>query len=80
MTADRTELDIDPKDKMLLQTRPAIGGNVMATIKTPSTRPQMATVRPRSIRPARPDSSRRGEVVLKQYGPTFWPATGKKRL
>lgn len=77
MTADRTELDIDPKDKMLLQTRPAIRGNVMATIKTPSTRPQMATVRPRSIRP---DSSRRGEVVLKQYGPTFWPATGKKRL
>ncbi len=45
LTADCTELEID-KDGNLLQTRPAIGGNVMATIIT-STRPQMATVRPK---------------------------------
>ncbi|MCL6477660.1 MAG: electron transfer flavoprotein subunit alpha/FixB family protein [Peptococcaceae bacterium] len=75
LTADCTELNIDPRDKTLLQTRPAIGGNVMATIKTPTARPQMATVRPRSIRPVKPDSSRRGEVVMKQYGiePESWP-------
>lgn len=45
LTADCTDLDID-SDGNLLQTRPAIGGNVMATIVTPSHRPQMATVRP----------------------------------
>lgn len=67
LTADCTELAIDPKDNLLLQTRPAIGGNVMATIKTPATRPQMATVRPRSIKPAQRDHSRRGEIILKQY-------------
>ena len=63
LTADCTELAIDPKDKLLLQTRPAIGGNVMATIKTPSTRPQMATVRPRSIKPLQRDESRNGEII-----------------
>lgn len=45
LTADCTDLDVDT-DGNLLQTRPAIGGNVMATIVTPSHRPQMATVRP----------------------------------
>lgn len=48
LTADCTDLDIDEKGN-LLQTRPAIGGNVMATIITPNHRPQMATVRPRSF-------------------------------
>ncbi len=46
LTADCTELTIDPDDSSLLQTRPAFGGNVMATIKTSYSRPQMATVRP----------------------------------
>ncbi|MBC7116530.1 MAG: electron transfer flavoprotein subunit alpha/FixB family protein [Pseudothermotoga sp.] len=45
LTADCTELDVDENGN-LLQTRPAIGGNVMATIVTPVHRPQMATVRP----------------------------------
>ncbi|MCL6635173.1 MAG: electron transfer flavoprotein subunit alpha/FixB family protein [Peptococcaceae bacterium] len=67
LTADCTELAIDPRDSLLLQTRPAIGGNVMATIKTTGTRPQMATVRPRSIRPLQPDGTRRGEIVLRKY-------------
>jgi len=40
--------------KNLLQTRPAIGGNILATIKTPKARPQMATVRPKSTKPADP--------------------------
>ena len=63
LTADCTELAIDPNERLLLQTRPAIGGNVMATIKTLSHRPQMATVRPKSRRPMPPDESRTGEIV-----------------
>ncbi len=66
LTADCTGLDIDTEDKLLLQTRPAIGGNIMATIKTPSARPQMATVRPRSIKPPAPDKGRRGEIIVRQ--------------
>ncbi|MGC8493256.1 MAG: FAD-binding protein [Syntrophobacteraceae bacterium] len=46
LTADCTELSIDPEEKILLQTRPAFGGNVMATIAGRYARPQMATVRP----------------------------------
>ena len=46
LTADCTELTIDPDEKILLQTRPAFGGNVMATIANRFSRPQMATVRP----------------------------------
>lgn len=46
LTADCTQLDIDPEDKKLMQTRPAFGGNLMATIVCPKHRPQMSTVRP----------------------------------
>ena len=46
LTADCTELSIDPEEGILLQTRPAFGGNVMATIANRYSRPQMATVRP----------------------------------
>ncbi len=46
LTADCTDLDVDREKRLLLQTRPAFGGNVMATILTPYHRPQMATVRP----------------------------------
>jgi electron transfer flavoprotein alpha subunit len=46
LTADCTGLSIEPGTGLLLQTRPAIGGNITATIKTPCRRPQMATVRP----------------------------------
>ena len=46
LTADCTKLDIDPEDKKLRQTRPAFGGNLMATILCPNHRPQMSTVRP----------------------------------
>ena len=62
LTADCTELDIEEGTGNLLQTRPAIGGNIMATIKTPDHRPQIATVRPRSSRPLPPDDSRKGEI------------------
>lgn len=46
LTADCTELSIEPEEGILLQTRPAFGGNVMATIANRFSRPQMATVRP----------------------------------
>jgi electron transfer flavoprotein alpha subunit len=46
LTADCTELSIDSKEAILLQIRPAFGGNVMATIANRYSRPQMATVRP----------------------------------
>jgi len=67
LTADCTELTIDPETKLLLQTRPAIGGNIMATIKTPNTRPQMATVRPRSAKQSEIDTTRTGEIIVKKY-------------
>ena len=63
LTADCTELDIEEETGLLLQTRPAIGGNIMATIKTPEHRPQMATVRPRSHPPSSRDPSRTGEII-----------------
>jgi len=63
LTADCTHLAIRPEDGALLQTRPAFGGNIMATIECPASRPQMATVRPRVMAAARPDDSRAGEVV-----------------
>lgn len=63
LTADCTELDIEAETGNLLQTRPAIGGNIMATIKTPNHRPQMATVRPKSSRPLPQDPTRDGKII-----------------
>jgi len=63
LTADCTLLDIEPETGNLLQTRPAIGGNILATIKTPEHRPQMATVRPHSTRPAEPQPGRTGRIT-----------------
>ncbi len=63
LTADCTQLAIRKEDGMLLQTRPAFGGNIMATIECPRSRPQMATVRANVMAPLEPDSSRKGEVI-----------------
>ncbi|HUW56043.1 MAG TPA: electron transfer flavoprotein subunit alpha/FixB family protein, partial [Planctomycetota bacterium] len=63
LTADCTVLDIEEESGILLQTRPAIGGNILATIKTAVHRPQMATVRPRSTRPAERVPGRKGEII-----------------
>ncbi|MDW7771921.1 MAG: electron transfer flavoprotein subunit alpha [Desulfobulbaceae bacterium] len=63
LTADCTQLEIRESDGMLLQTRPAFGGNIMATIECPHSRPQMATVRPKVMKPAQADEKRRGEVI-----------------
>jgi electron transfer flavoprotein alpha subunit/NAD-dependent dihydropyrimidine dehydrogenase PreA subunit len=69
LTADCTELDVDPEKRLLLQTRPAFGGNIMATIYTPYHKPQMATVRPHMVKPAPEDASRKGEVKEFDYTP-----------
>jgi electron transfer flavoprotein alpha subunit len=63
LTADCTGLDIELETGNLLQTRPAIGGNILATIKTPNHRPQMATVRPHSTPPAQPVPGRMGRII-----------------
>jgi electron transfer flavoprotein alpha subunit len=63
LTADCTGLDIREQDGMLLQTRPAFGGNIMAPIECPHSRPQMATVRPNVMAPLESDSNRQGEIV-----------------
>ncbi len=62
LTAYCTVLDIEKDTGNLLQTRPAIGGNILATIKTPSHRPQMATVRPHSTKPAPKVEGRTGKI------------------
>ncbi len=63
LTADCTGLDIRAEDRALLQTRPAFGGNLLATIVCPGHRPQMATVRPHVMRANAPDPDRKGEVI-----------------
>ena len=63
LTADCTLLEIDPETGLLQQTRPAIGGNLMATIMCPLRRPQMATVRPGVFAAPEPDAARTGEVI-----------------
>lgn len=63
LTADCTGLEIDTEKRLLLQTRPAFGGNLMATIICPNHRPQMSTVRPRVMKALDPDDSRQGEII-----------------
>lgn len=58
LTADCTALEIDTETGMLIQTRPAFGGNLMASILCPNRRPQMATVRPKDISCAWPPTRR----------------------
>lgn len=63
LTADCTKLEIDPEDKKIKQTRPAFGGNLMATIVCPNHRPQMSTVRPGVMARAERVEGRTGELV-----------------
>jgi electron transfer flavoprotein alpha subunit len=63
LTADCTGLDIDPEKKILRQTRPAFGGNIMATILCEHHRPQMSTVRPKVFPMPKKDASRVGEII-----------------
>jgi len=62
LTADCTSLDLD-ENRNLLQTRPAFGGNIMATIICPDHRPQMATIRPGVMEKAEKDTNNKGEII-----------------
>jgi len=69
LTADCTGLEIDA-DGGLMQIRPAFGGNIMATILTPNHRPQMATVRHKVMKEAKPDPARKGKGKIIPIEPT----------
>ncbi len=62
LTADCTKLEND-EDGNLFMTRPAFGGNLMATIICPNSRPQMSTVRPGVMQKLQADTSRQGTVI-----------------
>lgn len=64
LTADCTKLEIDEKDGKLLQTRPAFGGNLMATIICPKNRPQMSTVRPGVMSKAKRTDEKIGDIKI----------------
>jgi electron transfer flavoprotein alpha subunit/NAD-dependent dihydropyrimidine dehydrogenase PreA subunit len=66
LTADCTRLEIDAGTGALLQTRPAFGGNIMATILCPRSRPQMSTVRPGVMAVAQRQPGRTGELIEKE--------------
>ncbi len=69
LTADCTKLTINEETHEFEMTRPAFGGNLMATIKCPEHRPQMSTVRPGVMPKAEPDFGRKGETV--PFKPVF---------
>ena len=80
LTADCTVLEIgefkargdkEPRQGQLLMTRPAFGGNTIATIACPNTRPQMATVRPGVMQKLEPVKGAKAEVI--EYNPGFTP-------
>ena len=87
LTADCTVLEIgefkargdeEPRQGQLLMTRPAFGGNLMATIMSPETRPQMSTVRPGVMQKTASQPGRQG--VVERFRPVFDPAKFKVRL
>ncbi|MFH1238637.1 MAG: electron transfer flavoprotein subunit alpha [bacterium] len=77
LTADCTGLEIDPEKKLLLQTRPAFGGNIMATIICPNNRPQMSTVRHKVMKKAPKDPAHKGEIITKKFDPGFMDSRSK---
>ncbi|MGI6108308.1 MAG: electron transfer flavoprotein subunit alpha/FixB family protein [Eubacteriaceae bacterium] len=66
LTADCTKLEINPEDKGLMMTRPAFGGNIMATILCPNNRPQMSTVRPGVMQklPRNPELKGHAQIIF----------------
>ena len=69
LTADCTKLEVNPDNRNLMMTRPAFGGNLMATIISPDHRPQMSTVRPGVMQKLELDPTRKGSVVT--FEPKF---------
>ena len=66
LTADCTSLSIDPDTRLVAWTRPAFGGNIMATIFCPDNRPQMGTVRPKVFKKPVPDYNRTGKIFREE--------------
>jgi len=64
LAMDCLALSIDPATKLLVSTRPVFGGNAHATMVSKSARPQMATMRAKTVPPAERDDSRQGQVIL----------------
>jgi len=77
LTADCTGLDIDPDKKILMQTRPAFGGNIMATIISPNYRPQMATVRHKVFTPMPADKKRKGKIIKESFDGSLYVSRTK---
>lgn len=77
LTADCTKLEISEKGELMM-TRPAFGGNLMATIMCTEHRPQMSTVRPGVMRRLMPDKSRKGEIMT--FEPQFDASKFKVKL
>ncbi len=78
LTADCTAFAIDPEKRLLLQTRPAFGGNIMATIITPCSFPQMATARPGVFKPRPVAAAPDGEVI--RVDTAFLDEDGRSRF
>jgi len=77
LTADCTGLHIDKEKRLLVQTRPAFGGNIMAQIITPNYRPQMSTVRHKVMPEAAEDAKRKGEIIEEVVDGSFIDARVK---
>ena len=71
LTADCTELGVDSETRLVKWTRPAFGGNLMATILCPDYRPQIGTVRPGVFKKPEEDTGRKGEIIHEtvKFGP-----------
>lgn len=63
LAMDCMALSIDPATKLLVSTRPVFGGNAHATLISKAARPQMATIRPKTVPPAERNDSRQGQVI-----------------
>lgn len=77
LTADCTRLEIS-EERELMMTRPAFGGNLMATIMCTEHRPQMSTVRPGVMQKADREASRKGEII--EFKPVFDASKFKVRI
>jgi electron transfer flavoprotein alpha subunit len=69
LTADCTQLEIDPETSDLIQIRPAFGGNIMARITTPNSRPQLATVRYKVFSSPTETTKPKGELIRRHLEP-----------
>lgn len=82
LASDCVELAIDPQTRLMEATRPVSGGNAMATVVIEKTRPQMATVRGKTMEPAARDASRQGSIepVVVQLGAASLPVKIVERV